>query len=321
MRWMRFPWMLFVATFAWADGEPDITNVGGVVPSRSSNNIIRCGTPAQLSFGFLDMSGAALTAPAALPQSDPIRTVIALFAAFERRDPIAWADAMSDDYRFDSDDPAFVRSHPHGFTRDDELAFATHLFRGGGRAPGGGALPIATQVEAPLGAVSVEMRSIDATRAVAHVERYGYVLTFDDGSRMAISGSDNVLELALEDGEWRVIAWHERVAAGELAVAAPAAEAAANGAESGALPERLAIRRLGGLGGNAIVFEIALPRRGGMLELFDVQGRRVARRDLEGLAPGMRRIELPAAGVAAGTYWARVQQADEVVTTRVIRLH
>lgn len=317
MRWMRFPWMLFVATLAWADGEPDSPNVGGVMLGRSSINTISCGTPAEVAMGFVEIPGAALTAPAALPQSDPIRTVIALFAAFERRDPVAWVDAMSDDYRFDSDDPAFVRSHPQGFTRDDELAFATHLFRGGGRAPGGGALPIATQVEAPLGAVSVEMRSIDATRAVAHVERYGYVLTFDDGSRMAISGSDNVLELALEDGEWRVIAWHERINAGPASAAAPAA-GESNATE---IPERLAIRRLGQLAGSSIAFELALPRRGGVLELFDVQGRRMARRDLEGIAPGMRRVELPASHVPAGTYWARVQQAGAVATTRVIRLH
>ncbi len=317
MKWTRFPWTMLVVILACAWGEPDAAL--GADPNRGG--ACRCGRSGEPSLAGLLAPAAEPVALVSFADGDPIQTVIALFAAFERRDPEAWVGAMAREYRFDSDDPAFVRAHPRGFTRDDERAFATHLFRGGGRAPDGRALPIVTQVEAPLGAVSVEMRSLRATRAVAHVERYAFALTFDDGSRETLAGSDNVLELALEDGEWRVIAWHERVAAGEIAIAAPADEAAVNGADAGTLPDRLAIRRLGGLGGNAIVFEIALPRRGGVLELFDVQGRRVARRDLEGLAPGMRRIELPAAGVAAGTYWARVQQADQVVTTRVIRLH
>lgn len=317
MNTQRFSKLLLVTTLVCALGEPDVALGEGARARLSPVSPCRCGRSEDALAVSMLAPAAPPVALVAISEVDPIGTVIALFAAFERRDPAGWVAAMSPEYRFDSDDPAFLRSHPDGFTRDDELAFVTHLFRGGGRAPDGKPLPRVKQLQAPLGAVVVERLSLDATRAVAHVERYAFTLTFEDGSRVQLAGSDNVLELALQGNEWRVIAWHERAAAPGAAAAAPEAEPG----DADAIPARLAIRRLGGLGGNAIAFELALPARGGRLELFDVQGRRVASRNLEGLAPGMRRVELPASGVPAGTYWARVQQAGAVVTTRVIRVH
>ncbi|MBI5169126.1 MAG: T9SS type A sorting domain-containing protein [Candidatus Eisenbacteria bacterium] len=321
MKTLRFPWLVLVASVALAQGEPDAAPGGAVHGSNAMPAHCRCG----LSLEMVAVSQLASAPPVALvaiADADPIQTVLAMYAAFERRDPDGWVAGMSRRYRFESDEPGFAQRHPRGFGRDDELAFASHLFRGGGRAPDGRPLPLVAQVDAPLGAVSVELRSVGAKRAVAHVERLAFRLTFDDGSQVMLEGSDNVLELALEDGEWRVVAWHERVAGGEAPVAAdPVADEGREASDDGALPDRLAIRRLGGLAGGTIAFELALPARGGKLELFDVQGRRVAKRDLDGLAPGMRRVELPASGVPAGTYWARVQQSDAVVTTRVIQLH
>lgn len=324
MKPWRFPWFVLVASIALAMGEPDISAGGAAPRANAATTIFRCGTAAELMLGS-ELTAAPPIALVPIAEGDPIQTVLAMYAAFERRDPEGWIAGMSHRYRFDSDDPEFARKHPRGFDRDDELAFAKHLFRGGGRGPDGRPLPIATQVEAPLGSVWVEMRTIGARRAVAHVQRYAYVLVFDDGSRVTLEGSDNTLELAREDGAWRVIAWHEHVLGGEAVATAGNAESGAadagEQADSDPVPDRLAIHRLGGLSGSSIVFELALPSRGGKLELFDVQGRRVAKQDLGGLAPGMRRIELPASGVPAGTYWARVQQAGAVVTTRVVQLH
>jgi hypothetical protein len=317
MNTQRFSKLLLVTTLVCALGEPRVALGEGARAQLSTASPCRCGRNGEAQAANMLAPAAPPVALVAISEVDPIGTVIALFAAFERRDPAGWVAAMSPEYRFDSDDPAFLRSHPDGFTRDDELAFVTHLFRGGGRAPDGKPLPRVKQLVAPLGAVVVEMRSLDATRAIAHVERYAFTLTFEDGSQVQLAGSDNVLELALEGNEWLVIAWHERTAAPAAAATAPITDP--DGAN--AIPAQLAIRRLGGLGGNAIAFELALPARGGKLELFDVQGRRVASRSLEGIAPGMRRVELPASGVPAGTYWARVQQSGAVVTTRVIRVH
>lgn len=319
MRWLRFPWFLFVATLASASGEPDMTTSGFATAPRSSERLVLRGTPRPRETAVAPQADALAAAPESLDERDPIRTALALFTAFERRDPDGWVGAMAPDYRFDSNDPSFVIAHPDGFTRDDEFAFATHLFRGDGRAMGGGRRPVVTQVRAPLGAVYVEMRSRSATRAIAHIERYAFTLKFDDGSCVMLAGTDNVLELALQNGDWRVIAWHERMRVAP--VAASLVVESAGKPDASALPDRLAIRRLGELGGSSIAFELALPARGGTLELFDLQGRRMARRGLDGVAPGIRRIELSASGVPAGTYWARLQQAGAVATTRVIRVY
>ena len=55
------------------------------------------------------------------------------------------------------------------------------------------------------------------------------------------------------------------------------------------------------------------------LELFDAQGRVVARRELATQAPGTHRERFPeAAGLRAGLYWLRLTQGANSATTRVV---
>lgn len=322
MRWLAIALACMLSSAAPLRAEIRVIRADAAAPV-----VITCGdTQDFLPLPALGEQATALAPNRSTPtrsEGDPIQTVIAMFDAFERRDAEGWVAAMSQAYHFDSDDPSFARSHPAGFGRDDESAFATHLFRGGKRGPDGRELPTATRVDAPLGSVWVEMREFSATRATAHVERYAFVISLSDGSSLALEGSDNVIELAREGDAWRVVTWHERVngsvpLAESSAVATAAADRQASPAST--RPARLAIRTLDGLQSSAIALELALPGSGGVVELFDVAGRRITRHDLTGMAAGTRRVELPTSGVPKGTYWARVQQAGAVATTRVVRL-
>ena len=69
---------------------------------------------------------------------------------------------------------------------------------------------------------------------------------------------------------------------------------------------------------SALVFDVAMPRPGGTLEVFDVMGRRVALRDLSDLGVGRHRIAMDAASLGAGVYFARVRQDEGAATTRIV---
>ncbi|MFN8588138.1 MAG: hypothetical protein U0704_10100 [Candidatus Eisenbacteria bacterium] len=339
MSWLRFGWTVGVLGLVAMVGEPDAALCGASVSMEIEIRNLddrAAGVRTHVNPRRADSAATPVTRGCCgmlhyrcgsypSPESDPIPVVRAMFAAFQQRDPGGWVEGMASDYRFDSDDPAFRLAHPDGFTRCDEYAFARHLFRGGGEPPGGRRRPIVTRVDAPVGAVLLTLLALGEHRATVLVEGYAYTLRFDDGSRVQVSGTVNTLELILRDGAWRVLAWHEHVpAAGASAAANPAADSAATATQTASaddVPARLAIRPRGIANGSVLAFELDLPRRGGVLELFDVMGRRITRRDLDALLPGVRRIELPASGIPTGTYWARVQQGGTMATTRIVRLH
>ena len=83
------------------------------------------------------------------------------------------------------------------------------------------------------------------------------------------------------------------------------------------------LRALGGPApGAALAFEYALPSEApGVLDLLDVQGRRVARREATVGTDGRGRLELPEARMLApGVYLARLSQGARVFTARVVIL-
>jgi hypothetical protein len=53
------------------------------------------------------------------------------------------------------------------------------------------------------------------------------------------------------------------------------------------------------------------------LEVLDVTGRKLLERDLSGIAPGTRTVELgPGAKLEAGVYWLRLSQGRRTVTAK-----
>ena len=80
------------------------------------------------------------------------------------------------------------------------------------------------------------------------------------------------------------------------------------------------IQRVGSTSGT-IEFDITLPQSSAArLDLFDVQGRRVRGRDIDGLAAREQRVSFDSKRTAAGVYWARLAQGRRQVTTRVLVL-
>jgi hypothetical protein len=254
--------------------------------------------------------------------SGPEAVLYALFDRFENRDPDGWIASMSSDYLFESDDPAFHSSHPHGMSRDDELAFATHLFRGvARRGRPGSPLPIAIQVAEEVGPLRVTVLSADGTRVRALAEHLVVALRFADGTSVDLGATRNEFTVQLEDGRWWITRWQETSESGEPdAVAAPGAAGpvARPGVTDAAPPLRLALAVRGEPVSNRIVLSLMLPRSGGAVELYDVMGRRILRRDLDGVAAGSSTLEIPADGVPAGIYWARVHQVGESVSARLV---
>jgi hypothetical protein len=143
--------------------------------------------------------------------------------------------------------------------------------------------------------------------------RWGHRAIYDPaGSRMIVSGG------------WGSIGSTVALATGSPPPA-PAATAAARTPLSPGAPTDLPLR---------LAFRVVNPSRGGLeirlelpntasvrLELFDVAGRRVASRDLAGLAAGRTRYRWgESARLPAGIYLLRVSQAREVVKSKVILL-
>jgi len=181
VRWMRIPWTVLVATMSSAQAQPDPTiGTGRPMPSLPDTVAVdsfsgdgraqpAARSAARFAPTLVTLHGSAGrmyasatdpatgrrasrlvpgTPPPQIGAMDPVTTALAMFDAFARRDVDGWVGAMARDYHFDSDDPAFVAAHPGGFDRDDERAFATHLFRVGARGRDGAPMPWAVKLDA-----------------------------------------------------------------------------------------------------------------------------------------------------------------------------
>jgi hypothetical protein len=264
-----------------------------------------------------------------------------MLVGFLDRSPERYVAAMSVDFHFDSDDPDFRAAFPGGMSRSDEASFATHLFRGGARDCHNRPLPTATHVALSAGPMLV---STDATGAIEvvldHLEAW-IVLT--NGDTMRIADTRNRIRMSLTPDGYRVTQWQERhpTQADRDSLARRLAEAAGpprptppkefgsgpeRRSERGALstsagvqtPARLELAGEPDAGHAALVFELAMPRPGGALEIYDVMGRRVLMRDLSDLGVGRHRIAIDVASLGPGVYFARVRQEQGIATTRVV---
>jgi hypothetical protein len=244
-----------------------------------------------------------------------------LVDSFERLDVEGYLGALAEDFAFDSDDPAFSAALPAGMDKAGERSFVSHLFRGGGRGEGGAPLPVAVRVEETLGPMRVIVRDDDGARAGARIEHVRVRLTFADGTSAELAETGNEMELVLGESGWRVRRWHETHGAGETLFAGEPDAGSARltpALAAAAPPLRLAIAASGEPAANRLRFDLVLPGTGGALELFDLMGRRVTRRDLAGMLPGSHTLSIEAGDIPAGVYWARVRLGGEAVSARVV---
>lgn len=87
------------------------------------------------------------------------------------------------------------------------------------------------------------------------------------------------------------------------------------------LETSFALKRLDSPNNSVLTFAVSLPVGGpATLELVDVAGRRVSELDLSRLGAGEHRVQMDVAGQGPGVYWARVLQADRMITTKVVTM-
>ncbi len=300
----------------------------GIVASGNDLHF-RCGCACPvIAFDSTAEPTSPIPAP---PSADPVGAVRALVGAFGRRSEPAYAGLMTDDFLFGSDDPAFQTSFPSGMSREAERAFATHLFEGGGKAPDGHALPIAARVDTSMGAITLIPLGADLAQARVVLHDLRVLVTFVDRTTLDLGGTQNVMDLVLTESGWRIRRWLELHATAAVAdsLAQSLGQATPNrvpprgplrpgDAPDAALPTRLALAVRGDRTSDALVFAVELPKPGGALELFDLQGRRLMRRDLTALGAGRHTVALEGAQCPAGIYWARLRQAGESATAKAV---
>ena len=254
--------------------------------------------------------------------STPREAVLDMFDAYRRRslpEYLAWFDP---EFRFDSDDSTFRAHYANGMSLSDEVLYSSRLLAGKESECTG--LPYATRVRLSLRWLNTSPTRPTAGLATVVLEGLRVRIDLSDGDEFDSGEAHHELLMARTEDGWRVRRWLEsdRTPQGTLAdstASAPTDSSAARAvADRSAIPARLGVTAFADHSLNALGFSVGLPREGGVLELFDVQGRRVASRDLDGLRPGYHRISLDGGAWSAGIYWARVRQGELAATARVV---
>jgi hypothetical protein len=149
----------------------------------------------------------------ALPAADsPMGAVQRLIQAYAGRDLQDYAAMLAARFHFDSSDPDFHASSPSGFTREDEIASADHLFHGFVNAAGAH-LPAATSIE-----VTVADLHFASGPAAASLDEPIQVLVAE-GLRLSVKLEDGN---GFETGPLRHVFFVERALASEVAPGEPA---------------------------------------------------------------------------------------------------
>ena len=283
----------------------------------------RCGC-GRREVAFVVDSIAPAPPPAA--HGTAMDAVVAMFDAFERRSLADYTRWLAPDFVFESTDSTVRAEHPHGMLLDDELAFARNLFRDDA-TPGNGGLPHAQRVRVTRRLMRAAATRPGDTKAWIIIEGLRAQIDLSDGTLFDTGETHHELLLVSTEAGWRVRRWLESYpddsapVADTTAIASQAVDSAVTTTRTPAgvaLPTRLDLYTLMDPAHHSLVFQAALPRAGGVLEMFDVQGRRVERRDLGDLRPGYHRISLEGGSFAAGVYWARLRQESATATTKVI---
>jgi hypothetical protein len=158
-------------------------------------------------FLAVHVASAAFTPVAPETVDDPTQVVWRMLEAFTNRSEMDYVAWMTDDFRFDSDDPDFGVSS--GMSRADEEQFARHLFRGGKMSPDGRALPIATSLQLSVGPVSEAAEGMTDGQAHVTLLHLAVRIALSDGSTLEVGDTRNEFWLVRTQVGWRVRRWQE----------------------------------------------------------------------------------------------------------------
>ena len=256
--------------------------------------------------------GVAVPARAVDPQTptpfwtlDGQPAIYWMFASYQARSIDSFMGWMTDDFLFDSDDPAFRAAFPGGMNKQEMRTSVTHLFFGGGHGADGRPLPAVEDIQETRGPLLPAALAADSVSELLVVVHGGLRLVFPGGSYADIGATANTFEMVgNRDGIWQVRRWHEAHGTVPLdSIASPVA-----GGRTSPSAAKIAIGVQTGRAGGALLFNLRLPGSGGELEIFDAAGRRVVSRALTNLRPGAQTFSVAGESLHPGVYWARVRQ-------------
>jgi hypothetical protein len=143
---------------------------------------------------------AVVTRPVAALSPDGV--VLRMMAAYQNRDLAQFSQCLTGDFHYDSDDPDFIASAPAGFTREDEMASAEHLFHGVTRASGQrlpAARTIVIQVDRWSPAVEPAQAPSWPSGAIVTARGVVMTITMEDGTSIQTEPACNVFEVVRGD--------------------------------------------------------------------------------------------------------------------------
>ena len=285
--------------------------------------------------------------PATAPES-PTAAIQSLARAYSDRSIEGYAALLTADYRFhfNSNREINVRVFVDGFTREHELKSASALFNGVAR-PGQAPMPATKDITATLDGLSggPDPEHPDSTSHYRVVAARRFMLDIKQatGDTIVTSPSLHVFHLVRGDAavrvagqpadtaRWYIRRWLEDVEGLTLVLAEnrgdcgepaprPGAPARSEGLTRPTAPVALAIHPLGNPACPTLDLTCDLPgSEPARLEVFDVMGRLMNRRDLSNPAPGTVRVEAGAdARIVPGVYWVRLSQGARRPTTKMV---
>jgi hypothetical protein len=253
-----------------------------------------------------------LFGPSVTGPDDVVWRMLIMFAEESAADYVSW---MTDDFLFLSNDPDFAARFPCGMSRADEDSFSTHLFEGGGRGPGGELLPTASRIVLDAGPMNPSNTLVKGGEASVRVDWCHVRAMLSNGDTLDFGHTQSDFDLVLTNLGWRVRRWIETV----LPASSPARRLEEPATSPpGDRPLALTLQGHGQPRRGVLRFDLVLPEAGGAFEIFDVMGRRIARRDLSELPPGRHTIALDGGAIPRGVYWARVRQSQATAMAKVI---
>lgn len=268
------------------------------------------------------------------PANSPTTTIRAMARAYNERSVETLDGLLTADYRFHfSDGDSSGLGYVNGFDRAHELESARSMLEG----DPGSQLPMARSIRVTVGEMESgpdpeHPDSLSHYRVVV-VHRMNIRILGQGGEKLGSLPADQIFHLVRGDvaqrterqvaspTRWYVRRWLEDIHAFERTLAATAGRCEE-------MTARAAVDVTGAFGVRALDSPLCptldvvcdLPgSENAVLEVYDVQGRRLARRDLAVAAPGAVRVQAGSgARFAPGAYWLRLTQGRRPASHRMV---